>query len=46
MLVIDEAGFGTKVLKKYGYSKIGTPAVREKRTLGVNLSCITTISSY
>ena len=25
--ILDEAGFGTKPLRRYGYSKIGTPAI-------------------
>ena len=29
VFVIDEVGFGTKSLRKYAYSKIGTPAMRK-----------------
>jgi len=27
--VLDEAGFGTKALKHYAYSQIGTPAIQK-----------------
>ena len=45
VFVIDEAGFGTKALKKYAYSRIGTPAIQKVKKLKTNLSCIATISA-
>ena len=33
IFVIDEVGFGTKSLRKYAYSKIGTPALRKAKCL-------------
>ena len=45
MFIIDEAGFGTKPLRRYGYSHIGKPAVlKYKQLLGANLTCTATIS--
>ena len=43
--MLDEAGFGTKALKHYAYSQIGTPAIQKVQKLGINLSCIATIST-
>ena len=45
IFVLDEAGFGTKALKHYAYSQIGTPAIQKVQKLGINLSCIATIST-
>ena len=33
LFILDEAGFGTKPLRRYGYSKIGTPAILQKKLL-------------
>ena len=46
MFVIDEMGIGTKPLRRYGYSHVGTPAVLEgrKQILGENLTCTCTLS--
>ena len=46
LFVIDEMGIGTKPLRNYGYSPIGTPAVLKKkmRLLGNNLTLTATIS--
>ena len=46
MFVIDEVGFGTKPLIRYGYSLVGTPVVQEKvNMLNKNLTCTATIST-
>ena len=46
MFVIDEVGFGTKPLRRYGYSLVGTPVVLEKgNMLSHNLTCTATIST-
>ena len=40
-------GIGTKPLRHYGYSHIGTPAIHNgKQTLGKNLTCSATISLH
>ena len=44
MFVIDEAGFGSKPLRNYGYAICGKPAHLKTKTLGKNISCIATIS--
>ena len=45
VFVLDEAGFGTKPLKKYAYSKIGTPAIKKNyKQLNYNLTCTACIS--
>ena len=47
LFVIDEVGFGTrnKNARNYAYSKIGEPAILERRkSLAKNLTCTTTIS--
>ena len=44
IFVIDEAGFGTKPLRKYAYSHIGVPAVLTKKRISHNLTCTATIS--
>jgi len=43
---MDEMGSGTKPLRKYGYSKIGMPAIleRKKQIVSYNLTCSVTIS--
>ena len=46
LFILDEAGFGTKPLRRYGNSKIGTPAILQKKLLKFNLTCSTTISKY
>lgn len=48
LFVIDEVGFGTKksALRRYGYSKIGEPAVHYTKFLSYNLTCSTTISKH
>jgi len=44
--VIDEVGFGTKCLNRYGYSKVGTACVWEKgKMLSHNMTCTATIST-
>ena len=44
--VIDEVGFGTKPLTRYGYSRIGQPCVWVKdKMLSHNLTCTATIST-
>ena len=43
---IDQMGIGTKPLRRYGYSIVGTPCVLEyKQLLGKNLTATTTIST-
>ena len=37
-------GVGTSPLRRYGYSKIGTPAIIKKKLLKYNLTCTATIS--
>ena len=45
IFVIDEAGFGTKPLRKYAYSKIGEPVVYNRgKYLARNLTCTAVIS--
>ena len=45
LFVLDEVGFGTKRLRHYAYSKIGKPAVLErKKRLKYNLTCTACIS--
>ena len=44
IFVIDEAGFGTKPLRKYAYSHIGVPAVLTRKRISHNLTCTATIS--
>ena len=48
LFVIDEMGIGTKPLRRYGYSHVGTPAVlkRKKALLHNNLSCTACISLF
>jgi len=44
--VIDEVGFGTKKLKRYGYSLLGSPCVWEQeKLLSKNMTCTATIST-
>jgi len=44
--VIDEVGFGTKYLKRYGYSLLGTSCILEKgKMLTHNMTCTATIST-
>ena len=31
VVAVDEMGYGTKPLRRYGYSKIGTPAVTSQK---------------
>ena len=46
LFVIDEVGFGTKCLKRYGYSEVGTSCAWEKeKMLSHNMTCIATISA-
>ena len=43
--MLDEAGFGTKPLKKYAYSKIGSPAIiKNYKALNFNLTCTACIA--
>ena len=44
--VLDEAGFGTKPLRRYGYSKKGTPAIIRFPKVDKNLTCTATISVH
>ena len=45
VLIQDEAGFGTKPLRRYAYSKIGEPAILKIKYLSHNLTSIATIST-
>ena len=42
--MIDEAGFGTKPLRRYAYAPIGVSAIVKTKKLGHNLTCTATIS--
>jgi len=47
VFVIDEMGIGTKPLRRYGYSHVGTPAILlRKALLGKNLTCTACISLF
>jgi len=47
LFVIDEMGIGTKPLRRYAYSHVGTPAVLQgKPLLGKNLTCTACISLF
>jgi hypothetical protein len=43
-IVVDEAGFGTSPLRKYGYSLKGEPLTHEYPKLSHNVSMIAAIS--
>lgn len=43
-IVVDEAGFGTSALRKYGYARKGEAVVHEFSKLTHNMSMIAAIS--